>query len=203
MKPTKETFLNDVKNHRIEILHDSGIYRHIRFKQPSHSEMYFDLITAPDLLLYRGDMGCYEFERSPDMFNFFRQPELKVNLGYWAEKLKVGEANEFSSESFSEQVWESVNEFIADGEISADDIDYFKGEIENLICMGSDNGYLAHTAIRDFSFETKKVNGAYVTCQDVFGSDTWEWDFDDFTYRFIWCCYAIVWGISEYDRRKS
>ena len=23
---------------------------------------------------------------------------------------------------------------------------------------------------------------------------------EEYTYHFVWCCYAIAWGISEYDK---
>jgi|HubBroStandDraft_2_1064218.scaffolds.fasta_scaffold12081_7 predicted HAD superfamily Cof-like phosphohydrolase len=31
--------------------------------------------------------------------------------------------------------------------------------------------------------------------------DTWEWDLTTWTYQFLWCCHAIVWGIGQYDKR--
>jgi hypothetical protein len=33
--------------------------------------------------------------------------------------------------------------------------------------------------------------------------DAWEWDLRDYTYQFLWCCHAIVWGIAQYDRRAA
>lgn len=199
MKPTKETFLNDVKNHKLEILHEDGIYRHLRFKDPGHTELYFDIITAQGLLLYRGDMGCYEFERLPDMFEFFRQPELKINLKYWSEKLQAGVFENLSSEAFEEQIWKNANEFIKSGQFPSYDIDCFKEEIKDLVS----NDYSSYESIPKYSFSTKKTDGEYVTCEDVFGKDTWDWDIYNYTYQFIWCCYAIVWGIAEYDKLKS
>jgi hypothetical protein len=29
-------------------------------------------------------------------------------------------------------------------------------------------------------------------------SDSWEWDLREFDGRFLWCCWAIVWGIEQY-----
>ena len=29
--------------------------------------------------------------------------------------------------------------------------------------------------------------------------DTWEWDLSDYTVQFLWCCFAIRWGISRFD----
>lgn len=54
------------------MLHEDGIYRHIRFRQPGTMCMHFDLITWPGYLCYTGDMGTYVFTRLADMFEFFR-----------------------------------------------------------------------------------------------------------------------------------
>ena len=32
-------------------------------------------------------------------------------------------------------------------------------------------------------------------------SDFWEVNLYQYTYHFVWCCYAIVWGIHQYDLR--
>ena len=33
-----------------------------------------------------------------------------------------------------------------------------------------------------------------------FAKDTaWEWDLTDYTVQFLWCCFAIRWGISQFD----
>lgn len=29
--------------------------------------------------------------------------------------------------------------------------------------------------------------------------DYWDSDPKEYTYRFIWCCYALVWAIQQYD----
>jgi hypothetical protein len=34
-------------------------------------------------------------------------------------------------------------------------------------------------------------------------SDFWEHDLTEYTYHYIWCCYAIAWGIAEYDKAKA
>lgn len=68
----EQRFLNDVANHEMIIIRDDGVNRHVRFKRPNSSCMYFDLITWPGHLCYTGDMGSYVFRRLEDMFEFFR-----------------------------------------------------------------------------------------------------------------------------------
>jgi hypothetical protein len=33
-------------------------------------------------------------------------------------------------------------------------------------------------------------------------ADFWECNSDEYTSRFIWCCYALSWGIKQYDATK-
>lgn len=34
-------------------------------------------------------------------------------------------------------------------------------------------------------------------------TDLWDHDFKDFTFRFQWCCYALAWGIQQYDQKQK
>src|SRR5690348_13144744 len=94
----EQWFLKDVSTHEMIVIRDDGANRHIRFKRPGTSCMYFDLITWPGYLCYTGDMGTYVFSRLEDMFEFFRTDrdynkrkgrELSINPKYWGEKLQA------------------------------------------------------------------------------------------------------------------
>lgn len=61
----------DLETHEMHVLHDDGLYRHIRFKRPGTLMYHFDLITWPGVLAVNGDMGSYMFSRVTDMFTFF------------------------------------------------------------------------------------------------------------------------------------
>ncbi|MGQ3384474.1 hypothetical protein [Glutamicibacter sp. TV12E] len=80
-------FNGDTENHQMSILHDEGLYRHLRFKNPENGFYWFDLITWPGYLTITGDMGTYTFLRVQDMFEFFTG---HINNSYWAEKLQNG-----------------------------------------------------------------------------------------------------------------
>lgn len=73
LEPTRETFLKDVANHEMQINLDNELLRHIVFRRPSTTSMLFSLTTTPGRLIYAGDMGCFVFQRLPDMFAFFRR----------------------------------------------------------------------------------------------------------------------------------
>ena len=88
----KETFLNDIKYHSMEILNKNGIYRTIKFSRNGSNVYHFYLTTWDGHLNISGDMGSYTFARTNDMFKFFvdERDDLIINPSYWGEKLQCG-----------------------------------------------------------------------------------------------------------------
>lgn len=70
----------------ITILHEDGLYRHMRFSAPGTLES-FEIITWPGSLTVSGGHGTWTFRRNQDMFTFFTG---YINVDYWAEKLVNG-----------------------------------------------------------------------------------------------------------------
>lgn len=103
--------LIDTAHHRLEILRDDGVYRHLRMQQPGTSFYYYDIITWPGYLTVTGDMGTWTFSRTRDMFRFFGAWDGQINTGYWSEKLEAGAgcsarellAKEFDDDEFCEK----------------------------------------------------------------------------------------------------
>lgn len=190
---TVESFLQDVAKHRMKVLCDDGLYRHISFHKPGTNDMYFDLLTWPDHLCFTGDMGTYVFTRVVDMFTFFRahvSGELKPNLSYWAEKcigIDRDGIEQWSPDTFCQR----IRSWVADHYGKAPDAD-LKAAIEEKVIPHADNGYEAHAAARDFEYEGESIF-----------QDFWEVNCKVYTRRFIWCCYAIQWGIHQYDKATS
>ncbi len=62
------------------------------------------------------------------------------------------------------------------------------------------------TVIRDDG-ETRAYDAAMVFKSDAVPDfefrDCWEWRCRTFTFHFIWCCYAIAWGVKTYDESKA
>jgi hypothetical protein len=193
-------FLRDVSMHQMQIIRDDGASRHIRFKTPATMCMHFDLITWPGYLCYTGDMGTYVFRRLEDMFEFFRTDRrndkpLAINPGYWGEKLesvdRCDSLMKYSAEIFRQRVKEAFDE-VADDEPDEAKRAKCWAEIEDRVLYYADEGeHEARTALLDFCSD------------DGFEFiDTFEWNFRDYTFRFIWCCYALSWGIQKYDEAK-
>lgn len=203
-------FLKDVAEHQIEIIKDDGVYRHIKFASPGTSAMSFELTTWPGHLCYSGDMGDFVFFRLNDMFNFFRtdseSPRAKgetlyINTGYWGEKCvaidKIDGIRTFSPENFTDNVKDWLEEYLEDEKdeefkaalteaVQDELLDYADSMIEQE----------AREALNDFSFRYKNDRIVEI-------SDTWEWTLTEKSFRFVWCCYAIVWGIMQYDINKA
>lgn len=116
---TAERFASDTATHEMTVLHDDGLYRHLRFtrvvtdektgKRSKSSLYWFDLVTWPGCLAINGDCGACTFSRVTDMFEFFRGS--RINPGYWAEKVR-GETTvkSYDEDLFREHVWDAVKD---------------------------------------------------------------------------------------------
>lgn len=196
MKPTEESFLKDVSKHVMTIVRDDGVHRHVRFRQPDSYNMGFDIVTYPHFLVYSGDMGCYVFSRINDMFEFFRtrpdrEPKgsLHINLSYWAEKLEATDKPDGYKEYSQEALETYVREWL-DG-VEADD--ELRERVDDEILSCSDDGETrARDALTDFEHAGRHPF-----------QDSWECNFSEYTFRFVWCCYALAWAIRNYDEHRS
>ena len=107
---TAERFGKDIAAHEMTVLHDDGLYRHLRFKAPAAGFYWFDLITWPGSLTVNGDMGSFAFSRVDDMFTFFRHD--RINPGYWAEKIRAGSGiKQYSEDLFKQLVAEHIEDY--------------------------------------------------------------------------------------------
>jgi hypothetical protein len=214
-------FQQDVAEHGITILRNDDVYRHIRFSRPGTSCYHFDLITWPGVLCYTGDMGTYVFSRTRDMFDFFRNDRaynqargraLTINLGYWSEKLLAvdggrngGKAKEFDEDKFKRVINEyRVNWMRSAKEMGALDKEgrreLWESVDDEVMRQLEDGGDRAQIAAYDFS-HTKSSNGQrdmHWSFQDLF-----EHDFTEYTHHFVWCCYALAWGIEQFDKATA
>lgn len=193
-KCTQESFNRDVASHEMEIIRDEGLYRHVRFKRPGTTDMMFSLVTFPGTLVYHGDMGCYVFSRVPDMFQFFRRPggAAGINPGYWSEKLDATSTygnghREFSPARFREWVTGQLDSHEATDELRED-------VREQVLSRADDGEFWAMHALADY--EPCDQADRHVLELDGFDSK-------DYTFHFLWCCYALVWAISFYDEHAA
>lgn len=217
---TEARFLHDVRDHKMTVIRDDGVHRHLRFRRPYEGAYWFDLITWPGTLCIDGDMGTYVFRRLDDMFEFFRTDrewmtrrgnKLGINPSYWSEKLQSESTygkgfEEFSSESFRRNVmedvaeWKEANQPDEDASVSERDdfdqiVESLMEELEERVLSKADDGEI-RAMDAAYEFESEAADDFELT-------DVWEWRCREYTFHFIWCCYAIAWGIQVYDDAKA
>jgi hypothetical protein len=218
---TEKQFLHDVRDHKLTILRDEalegpadyegtlGHYRHLRLARPGTICMSYQIISVPWYLTMVGDMGSWTWSRLKDNFCFFRADggakrcaekegnKLFINPGYWAEKLqavdKVDGLMEFSEDLYKSHILEEYKNWLHNDNPDKAEREKAKEAIrDQLYC--AENEDEAHRALYDFkSF----------TSFDRYVTDTWEWNLKEYTYRYIWACYAVAWAIEQYDLSKQ
>lgn len=227
----KKRFTNDTENHTMEVLMDTDLYRHLKFTNNGSQCYRFDIHTWPGHLCVSGDMGTYVFSRLPDMFEFFRMNDndfnkkYVINPGYWSEKLEAVNSSsarsndsngyeEFSEKEFKDAVKQEYDSFC---EAYADDDEeevteaYPEGtqtrkqqleqlweelddEVIGAACDGQIRGY---DAAMSFRWDSDDDELHFDMC------DFWDHNCTEYTFHFIWICYAIAWGIGQYDDTKE
>lgn len=190
---TEARFLKDVAAHQMTVLRDGGIYRHLKFKAAKDNwNQWFELVTWPGSLLIGGDMGTWSFSRIEDMFQFFRRPDGDLNPDYWAEKLEAcsridGDCKTFCARTFKAAVIESLDNY------SLEEAERQKIEqaIRDDVFLDEEDETVLRRELSDFKHGDFEL------------SETWEITGRVWGYRFLWCLYAIVWGIQQYDYRED
>jgi hypothetical protein len=193
-----DRYRSDTKNHELTILHDDGLYRHLRVARAGSSMYYFDLLTWPGRLSIVGDVQPgWVFSRVEDMFEFFRSPNEQINPTYWSEKVITGRAEmeSFSEEKFRayvtevvdqcEESWPGLREAVKE-QIFDDDAGSYMFDQEAFDALGA-----FHFSIT----ENERTRWFQFDLADARFRD-WDWSF-------LWCCHAIVDGIARYDHIKA
>lgn len=192
-RPTKGRFLKDVESHSMEVNCDNDVHRHLTFSNNGSSVYRFHITTWPGYLAISGDMGTFVFARLHDMFSFFRGDE--INLGYWSEKLTAHDKHSGHLQ-FSEALY----------------ADAIRSDFENWSFDSDEEKTKAWAAITDEwdglidrSSNTREAFDAALGWEcpitDQQFSDFWEHRLEDYSYHFVWCCYAVQYAIQRYDAR--
>ncbi|MET8978504.1 hypothetical protein ABZX85_23090 [Streptomyces sp. NPDC004539] len=188
-------FARDTANHRLIVLHDDGLYRHLRFTNPAaDGHTPFELITWPyNLVVKAGWTFHFDINATPDMFDLFRNTAFsgEINPGYWSEKVRAGrdEIEGFDPELFERQVKEHVVRAIREGDAPRG----IGAEVTRDIFAWGD---ISHEAGAREELESFRY-------EDWSFGDISEWDFSDYTPGFLHCCHAIRRGIDLWDAARK
>ncbi len=215
-------FERETADHVMTVLHDDGLYRHLRFRREfwqvpwlnkQHTGMYwFEIVTAPGVLIFNGDSDSFTFRRIEDMFEFFRGPVGSINAGYWSEKLTNGRDGvmRYDRELLKSGIKDALTEARGYGELP----DGLERAIHDdvLDAWDVDTEHGARRALMEFAFyvdESKRhghhefVDGKYewVAAErpDFEFSEPCEWTLCDYDWWFLWALHGIVWGVAQYD----
>jgi hypothetical protein len=186
-------FARETAEHRLTVLHDEGLYRHLRFADPGHGLHYFHLITWPNGLLIRGDGPNFVFSAFPttDPFDLFKHSASDgINPGYWQEKVVAGQVKSWSEDKF--RAWLASKAADADGRFPGA-VDAVREQILYSDFHSTEHESTARHAVASFSHGDFRLRFP----------DEWELSFDDYSWEFLWACHAIVWGIQQYDAAKQ
>jgi hypothetical protein len=200
--PIAERFARETAQHAMTIAHDDGLYRHLKFRGAKDRAYWFDLITVPGALVFRGDGTSFVFAVTEDMFAFFRSnPDRathRISPDYWSEKLTSDRdsVKTYSREKFDQHAAEAL-EYAED---------YWPGVTaawaaetdEDALNYDLDYEETAREALRDFQYQPAGRKGEPFRFRD-----TWEWDVRDFDWWYLWACHAIVTGIAHYDHANA
>lgn len=212
-QPTAEQFLESVANHQLTVEMDNGTHRCLLLKRPNSTDCHFRITTWPGHLCISGDMGTFVFSRVQDMFEFFRDSELRINTGYWAEKLQAANVRgyeEHCAESAKVDILDAFEQWktgYLDDHPAPECIDaqsWVKEErqrLESEVLAYVDYQHELIAAINNWTVEQDESAGAdgleFIDFWEHFGS--WYRP----TYHYVWCCYAVVWAIQQYDAAKA
>lgn len=187
-------FQRAVAKHVMTIHCVSGIHRHLTFRNPGTFAYGFHVTTWSGYLCISGDLGSFVFSRLPDMFEFFRGES--INSGYWAEKLtaddKHGGHRTFSHERYRAALENDFAQWIFDSE---EDRAQAWEAIED-----------EYTGILGASTTDEAMRQALdwkCHISDQRFADFWEHDLEEYSYRFLWCCFAIQWAIARFDEATA
>lgn len=223
-------FSRDTARHQMTVLHDDGLYRHLKCAIPGTGYYRFDLVTWPHNLMLHGDGISFAFSLYPtvDLFDLFRRTAWpgEINPGYWSEKVTAGRSD---IENYSEallkqeiedrvQYWEEcdLNRRIVKraGVKSVSDL---TEDMRKANAMAVEAGHQAFAKnlraavdehffgeLADYNVEYEEDAKAALTAfsygEGYEFSDWYEWRLRDHSWQFLWACHAIVWGIARWDK---
>lgn len=196
IESAREQFAAEVVEHRMTVLHDDGLYRHLRFAKPGTGMWSWSLVTWPGHLAVSGDIGDgWVFEREDDMLQFFGRNghQSGINPSYWAEKLpshmRVA-AKHFSADRFEAAVRADVE--------SRDLTDEQKSLLLESLELSVFQGY------DDLGWSLSAIAGTWMPAGvPVEFEDFEHGEYDDWEHHFLLALFAIVHGVRQYREYEA
>ena len=174
------------------MIHDDGLYRHLRCRQPGTSMWGWDVVTWPGHLAVTGDLGAFTFAREQDMLlQFFHGLDSKrtIDTRYWLEKCVAWDKHtdrrvvcaEYLQQRYRNEL-ESFAQQHGDDDLPADRALAWRDAL----------------ALADELNETSEVSRMIQHLMENIDSDAWDWSITKPDYRALNVCLMIAWTHDRY-----
>jgi hypothetical protein len=189
-------FVMDASTTGMTVLHDDGLYRHLRFRRPDTGLYWFELVTWPGSLCFHGDVGTWVFSRTTDMATFFGRPGQDINPGYWAEKVQAGETRRYDEDQARAYVQDAFADHLEAHGLAwpLAEVRDLWAEIDRDVLSEIYDEHTFRSAVSSFYHQDGKRR---------FSFDQTDWDLRGFSAQFLWACFAVQWGVNQYRAHKA
>lgn len=182
-----KTTKNRLKDHKLTVLKEDGLYRHYRCNQPGSYINGFDIITWPGSLTYTGGMGTYVFQRIPDMISFVERS--CMSFGYMEEKCVAADRIDGIKQFYPELIEEEFQQL----KLNHDKEDYNYIRLKDKI-----------EAVREeFSNYENPDDALRVGIENELWDSADAPDFKDYNFHFLFCLHALQWFCNELNKFKT
>jgi len=210
LKKSAQRFAQETRDHKMKVLRNDKVYRHLRFMDPKNSAYWFEIHTGPNFLLFRGDGDSYVFSNGDgDMFRSFRHSidkngSLHPDPGYWTQKLSSSEqAEEWDSDTFQEDLAQYITDMVEQDIVPKEHEKRLRDEVESdLMYEDLHSADLAIKALMEFDFyfnesdrydSTKKPDFEFDECYEWISRCT------EYDWWYLWALRGICWGVKTFD----
>jgi hypothetical protein len=193
-------FQKDTAGHKLTVLHEQGLYRHLRMAAPGTRWGSWDIITWPGHLATSGDSSDgLTFSREADMIAdffgkmrgnrpYYSDGAPSIDFRYWAEKLQGDQRDTvraYVHADFIEFVTDTLNQRLETGY----DASLTRERVDELIAEVND--------LEEYETAAR----GWLDDHDKEFPDSWEHNFKDYTFHFQLACYAINAAVQTYLAR--
>lgn len=186
-------FARETRGHKMTVLHEDGLYRHLKFADPDGGFYRFDLLTWPHNAFLRGDGFSFGFSIYPtkDIFDMFRGSSSGgITPGYWQEKVTAGKVKDWSEDLFRAWVLDEAakGESRYPGLVEAVGKQILHSDEHSTEYQGT-----AEYAVASFSHGDYRLRLP----------NHWDESFEDYSWEYLFACHAVLFGIRQYDAARK
>lgn len=188
-------FESETTEHRMTVVHEDGLHRHLHFARPGTGMWSWSIITWPGHLAIAGDIGDgWMFAREDDMLQWFGRNghQSGINPGYWSEKMPEHHrtaARHFSAARFERQMRAAV----ADLDVTDARRAEVLAALEEDVFGGYDDVTWTYAALESVSDVTGGVG-----LPELSDVDCDEWD-----HHFLLALFSIRYAVRAYAAHRA